>query len=189
MPRGATPRSRRRRPMPSTCRRTFSHASAIGANPLPRMPKRPVSRRNPGISHDPAAPMDYQVYAYLQLGRTRRPRPSSTRRRPSPAHGDIPAGPYALVFRRRATRGTGATGSGIGLQFPQPAASGAGDHLFCPCPRRARPAVLTPQADIARLAELRDKLRGRQGRLLVGASDIQRQVAGRLGALCRRQAG
>jgi hypothetical protein len=76
--------------------------------------------------------MDYQVYAYLQLGQDQKAK-AIIDEATTIAGFTESAGYFAGALRRGTRRlegGIGASGA------PQPAASGAGDHLFCPCPRR-----------------------------------------------------
>ena len=66
--RGATRRLRRPRRMRSTCRRTRSPASATGASRSRRTWPRPRRRNAKAPTAEELHALDYQAYAYLQMG-------------------------------------------------------------------------------------------------------------------------
>ena len=65
---GATPKSLPTPRMPSTCRRISSRASAIGQSRSHQTSSAAARRERSRDFHDQLHAMDYQVYAYLQLG-------------------------------------------------------------------------------------------------------------------------
>ena len=54
--------------MPNICRHTFSHASAIGLKSIASNVEAARVAKEAGDLHDQLHAMDYEVYAYLQLG-------------------------------------------------------------------------------------------------------------------------
>ena len=188
----AMPRSRRRRRTRSTCRRTSSRASATGRN---RSRSNTASARAAKAGKefdDQLHAMDYMVYAYLQLGAGREG--AGRRRRDECGHGHQSgrfAGPYALAVspaRYAVERGDWKGAAELQVRPSKFAYVEAMTHFAraLGAARSGNPDAA--KADIAKLAELRDKLRAGQGRLLGGAG--RHPVAGRdrLGALCRGQA-
>ena len=90
--------------------------------------------------HDQLHAMDYQVYGYLQLGQDQKAKAildeatAVTGFTETFLAGTLCAGRFAGALRggtRRLEGGIGTCGP------PQPAGSGTGDDLFCPCPRRS----------------------------------------------------
>ena len=126
--------------------------------------------------------MDYLVYAHLQLGQD------------SKAEGVIDemnavtgftetffAGPYALAAspaRYAVERGDWNGAARLEVR-PSPLRPCPGDHAFCARAWAPRdPAIRKPpRPDIAKLAELRDKLRETKDAYWCEQVDIQRQVA------------
>jgi hypothetical protein len=120
------------------------------------------------------------VYAYLQLAQDKTRAPSSTRWRLDQAQSDVPARASRSPPRRRATRWSAATGSGAAALEVRPtkfAHVEAITHFAraLGAARSGKPDAA--QADIAKLAELRDKLREAKDAYWAEQVDIQWQIA------------
>ena len=142
--------------------------------------------------HDQLHAMDYLVYAYLQLGQDKKAKAVIDEMNTVTGFTEtFFAGPYALAVspaRYAVERGDWKAAAELQVR-PSPLAHVQAITHFARALGAARSGnPEAAKADIAKLAELRDKLRRGQGRLLVRAG--RHSVAGRLrlGALCRGQA-
>ena len=145
------------------------------------MPKPRVSPKKPGISHDQLHAMDYQVYAYLQLGQDDKAKAlidemTDCHRFNRDLHARTVCVGHlagALCGGARRLEGRG------GLQVrPSPLPQVQAITYFARALGAARSGnPEAAKADIAKLAELRDKLRDAKDAYWSEQVDIERQVA------------
>ncbi len=187
-------RARRRR-TPSTCRRTSSPASAIGRSSIASNAEVGAGREAIGRIRRTTSSMrmDYRSMPISSSGRTRRPRPcidehGDGRR----LHRDIPGRhPMRCAIspaRYAIERGDWKAAAELQVR-PSPLAHVQAITHFARALGAARsgnPAAA--KADIAKLAELRDKLRAAKDAYWSEQVDIQIEGRVGLGALCRGQA-
>ena len=142
--------------------------------------------------HDQLHAMDYQVYAYLQLGQDQKAKAVMDEATTVAGFTEtfLP-GPYALAIspaRYAVERSDWKAASELAVR-PSPLAQVQAITYFARALGAARSGNPdAAKADIAKLAELRDKLRDAKDAYWSEQVDIQRAGRGRLGALCRRQA-
>ena len=177
----AIPRSRRRRRTPSTCRPTSSPASATGRNRSPpTSPRcaRPRPTRSTATSSTARTTWSTPI---CSSRRTRTRAPSSTRWRRRPAvNPDLPGASFALAAspaRYAVERGDWSGAAALEVRpskFPHVMAI---THFAraLGAARSGKPDAAI--ADIAKLAELRDKLREAKDAYWAEQVDIQWQTA------------
>ena len=157
------PRSRRPRRMPSTCRRTFSRASAIGQDSIASNTESARVAKDAGDFADQLHAMDYLVYAYLQLGQDAKAKAVIDEMTTVTGFTEtfIP-GPYALAAspaRYAVERGDWKAAAELQVR-PSPLPHVQAITYFARALGAARSGdPEAAKADIAKLAELRDKLR------------------------------
>ena len=177
--------------MRSTCPRTSSPASATGRFDRLQHASARAAKAGKDFGEQLHA-MDYLVYAYLQLAQDEKARAVIDEMiAVTGINPDVFAGPLcdrrvagALRGRTRRLEGRGGA-AGPADQFAQV----DGDDAF----RRALGAARSgnpdaAKADIAKLVELRDKLREAKDAYWAEQVDIQWQIATAWAALCRGQA-
>ena len=179
MRRGATPRSRQLQRTRSTCRPTSLRGSATGRIHRLQCRIRSVAKLD-NSPHDQLHAMDYQVYGYLQLGQDTKAKALIDEMEAvggfTELHsGAVCAGHISGALRDRARR----LEDGRAVAGPaQPPVACEGHHAFRAGARRSplgNPAAA--KADVAKLAELRDKSREAKDAYWSEQIDIQHQVA------------
>ena len=142
--------------------------------------------------HDQLHSMDYLVYAYLQLGQDKKAKAVIDEMMTVTGFTEtFFVGPYALAAspaRYAVERGDWKAAAELAVR-PSPLAHIQAMTHFARALGAARSGnPEAAKADIAKLAELRDKLREAERRLLVRAGRYSAAGRIRLGALCRGQA-
>ena len=167
--------------MPSICPRTSSRASAIGRTRSLPMPNRRGSRRRTRRATTSCTPWTISSTPICSSARTRRRKAVIDEMNAVTGFTEtfirraIRAGRLAGALCGRARR---LEGRGGASGPPEPAGTRAGDHAFrtrAGAARSGNPDAA--KADIAKLAELRDKLREAKDAYWSEQVDIQRQVA------------
>ena len=175
------PRSRRRQRMLSICRRTSSRASAIGKNSISSNAESSRVASADKEGHDQLHAMDYLVYAYLQLGQDKKAAAVIDEMNTVTGFTEtFIAGPYALAAspaRYAVERGDWKAAAALQVRA-SPLAHVQAITYFARALGSARSGNPdAARADIAKLAELRDKLRDAKDAYWSEQVDIQRQVA------------